>query len=49
MLEKDNDNAVWFDYIKKLHDREIERRRNSGFTAWAILGFAIVLIYRVLD
>ena len=40
---------MWFEYITKLNDRDLNRRRASGFTLWALLGLLGILFFRVLD
>lgn len=39
----------WLQYISKLNDREINRKRSSGFTTWAVCGLIGLLFYNILD
>lgn len=39
----------WFDYISKLNDRALKKRRASGFTNWAVVGLLGYLFYGILD
>jgi hypothetical protein len=45
----DNKEINWLDYIIKLNDREINRRRASGFTLWALLGVVALLFVQLFD
>lgn len=44
-----NHDFNWLDYIIKLNDRELNRRRASGFTLWALLGAVALLFVQVFD
>ena len=39
----------WFQYISKLNDRILIKRRASGFTTWAMFGFLAVFFYNMID
>ena len=41
--------SLWFEYIIKLNDREINRKKASGFTSWSLFGLLSILLYRALD
>lgn len=43
------DKKTWLDYIIKLNDREINKRRQSGFTVWALLGTLAYVLFNILD
>lgn len=36
-------------YISKLNDRNLQRKRESGFTVWAIMGVIAVLVLDLID
>ncbi len=40
---------MWFDYVVKLNDRNLLRKRAYGVTVWAICGLLGILLYRILD
>jgi hypothetical protein len=40
------DRKLWFDLISKLNDRNLQRARESGATAWVLLGVATAIIYK---
>lgn len=37
---------LWFEYLAKLNDRELQYSRASGFTPWALLAVAAAIIYQ---
>lgn len=43
---EDNLRRLWFDYLSKLNDRELQSSRASGITTWALLAVAAVIVYR---
>ena len=40
---------MWFDYVVKLNDRNLLKKRAYGITVWAICGLLGILLYRILD
>ena len=37
---------LWFDYITKLNDRDLQSSRASGFTPWVLLAVAAAIVYK---
>ena len=46
--EKDK-RDIWFQYVVKLNDRNLSRKRAYGITFWGTLGFFGIMLYRILD
>ena len=40
---------MWFQYVVKLNDRNLSRKRAYGITFWGTLGFFGIMLYRILD
>jgi len=49
MFKSDSEEAVWFQYINRLNDRALSKRRSSGFTTWAVCGVLAILAFRIID
>jgi hypothetical protein len=41
----DAERKLWFDYLAKLNDRELQSARASGFTPWALLAVVAATVY----
>ena len=37
---------LWFEYLTKLNDRELQSSRASGFTPWVLLAVAAAIVYK---
>ncbi len=42
----DSQRKLWFEYLSKLNDREIQSASASGFTPWALVAVAAAIIYQ---
>ena len=49
MPTKNDSESMWLEYIMKLNDRELNRRRASGITLWTLFGLLGVLFYKISD
>lgn len=49
MSDKTAEQKLWFDYISKLNDRTLSKKRASGLTIWAIGGLLIFLLFQIID
>lgn len=41
-------NKDWFEYIKKLNDRELSSKSSNGLTLWAIMGLFSYLLFQLI-
>ena len=41
----DAQRKLWFEYLAKLNDRQLQSSRASGFTPWALLAVAAAILY----
>lgn len=39
---------LWFEYLAKLNDRDLQSTRASGFTPWALLAVAAAIVYNAV-
>ena len=49
MSNNGSENLDWFEYISKLNDRALSKRKASGLTTWAIIGVIAILFLRLID
>lgn len=49
MSDNSSENLDWFEYISKLNDRALSKRKASGLTTWAIIGVVAILFLRLID
>lgn len=42
----DAQRRLWFEYLAKLNDRELQSARASGFTPWALLAVVAAIVYK---
>jgi hypothetical protein len=40
---------LWFEYLSKLNDRELQTQRASGSTSWLLLAVVAAIVYRGLS
>ena len=43
---EDAHRKLWFDYLTKLNDRNLQSARATGVTVWVLLGVAVAIVYR---
>lgn len=48
ILEDKFTNKDWFEYIKKINDRELSKKSSNGITLWAIMGLFSYLLIELL-
>jgi hypothetical protein len=46
--QHDSERKLWFEYLTKLNDREMQMARSSGATSWVLLAVAAGIAYRSL-
>lgn len=42
------DRKLWFDFLAKLNDRNLQEKRESGATAWVLLAAAVAIVYKAV-
>jgi hypothetical protein len=47
--QHDSERKLWFEYLTKLNDRELQMARASGATSWLLLAVAAGIAYRSLS
>ena len=48
-MDEDQRSLLWLDYIGKLNERAINRRKASGSTSWAVAGAIAILVLKLLS
>lgn len=47
-MDENFTNKDWFEYIKKLNDRELSSKSSDGLTLWAIMGLFAYLLFQLI-